>query len=204
MAERTNFAKTELDARDSTGSFQCSSTWDDSARPTELVTTKFKGVTFTKDEFCERRMVSVRVDVSFPTNGSGAALWTCPTTKCLDPAFASLLQRIAGQSDGNLVFIGSADELPIIVGARKPLRDALDAKMLAAGTSFDWKAGSDEDAVYQRALSMLRVLSVIDEVDPKSKRISREALGKLGQARRVHIGLALPKLGLDLAKNCTL
>ncbi|NUP11112.1 MAG: hypothetical protein HOW73_34135 [Polyangiaceae bacterium] len=203
MTERTTFAREQLGV--SFGG--CAGSWDTAKSLSAVYPTKFTGVTVSHDELCEQRFVTIRADIPFPESSPKLpvdAIWRCPSKGCIDQGFRTLLGGIAAKNPSHLVFIGSTDAMPIT--NKKPILAAWDTKKGEYGS--DPLAGlvssPPTDDELQRILSMLRVYSVTEEIDPTKKvAFIRDAAGKAGQARRVQVRFADPALTMDLATGCT-
>ncbi len=161
----------------------------------KVYATRFPSVSVRHEELCDQRFVTVSAQVTFD---QGA--FECAAAGCLDKGFREL---VAGkvQKGAGLVLVGNADATPII--NKRRIRDAWktkkgDPKNAALLPEIPVTTESDDEL--QRLLSMMRAMSVRDELGGAT--VVLEALGKASNRRGVDVRFVLPDLTLDLATNC--
>ncbi len=161
----------------------------------KVYATRFPSVSVRHEELCDQRFVTVSAQVTFD---QGA--FDCGAGGCLDKAFRDL---VAGkvQKGASLILVGNADATPIM--NKRRIRDAWKAKKADAKNAAllpEIPIATENDDELQRLLSMMRAMSVRDELGGGT--VVLEALGKASNRRGVDVRFVLPDLTLDLATNC--
>ncbi len=162
----------------------------------KVYATRFPSVSVRHEELCDQRFVTVNAQVTFD---QGA--FDCAAGGCLDKGFREIVTAKAQKAGAGLVLVGNADATPIM--NKKRIRDAWKTKKADAKNAAllpEIPPATDSDDELQRLLSMMRAMSVRDELTGVT--VVLEALGKASNRRGVDVRFVLPDLTLDLAMNC--
>ncbi len=159
--------------------------------------TRFSGVSVRHEELCDQRFVTVNASIGF---SQGA--FACSASGCLEQGFREIVAAKAGKPGAGLVLVGNADTTPVV--NKRRVRDAWkqvksDPKNAALLAEIPDTTENDDEL--QRLLSMLRAMSVRDELAVTGP-VVLEALGKASNRRGVDVRFVLPDLTLDLATHC--